>query len=533
MRSNLFGVRTFARGLLVLGCVGFGSVLRAADAPLGLFAEHADVGVPSTVGPGSIQFDDQTKTYTVLGGGQNMWSTSDHFQYVYKKVSGDVSITANLEFVGTSPETGTPDPHRKACLVIRQSLDSDSAYADAAKHGDGLTSLQWRDAKGAVTHEVQCNVVGPKRLRLEKRGNYISMSIAEGESDLRPAGGAARIDLTGEFYIGLGVSAHHTGRIEKAAFSNIEITPLAPIAGKTTLINTLETISIQSKDRRVVHVVTQPTRLEAPNWVPDDTNTLLFNNNGKLYKVQAELPGVRTTSIRKPPEAVDLGSLNRINNDHGISPDGKWLAISDQSVTVGKSRPSIIYILPSTGGEPKRITGTEQSWFHGWAPDGKSIVYCAQRNKSYGIYSIPADGGAETCLITPAIGTKADGPEYSPEGQHIYFNSDRGGLMQIWRMKPDGSAAEQFSDERDSECWFPHISPNGLQMVFLTYEKGAGDHPENKEVALRLMDLKTKKTTVLAKLFGGQGTINVASWSPNSKYLAFVSYQVVPGSDAK
>jgi len=175
--------------------------------------------------------------------------------------------------------------------------------------------------------------------------------------------------------------------------------------------------------------------------------------------------------------------------------------------------------------DAKRVTDQGPSYFHGWSPDGSTLTYCAQRNGNFDVYTVSASGGPETRLTT-AEG-KDDGPEYSPDGQYIYFNSERTGGMQIWRMKPDGSGQEQLTKD-DAENWFPHVSPDGASMVFLTYEKGVGDHPENKDVMLRLMNLKTGTVEILTRLFGGQGTINVPSWSPNGQYIAFVSYQVVP-----
>jgi TolB protein len=498
----------------------------AAPQSLGVFTNSSDVGTPSTIGPGKAQYDPASKTYTIAGGGENMWAAADHFHYVWKKVSGDVTLEATVGFVSSNPATGTPDPHRKACLVIRQTLDPDSPYADAASHGDGLTSLQWRDKKGDVTHEVQSGVSGPKRLRIEKRGNYVSMSIAGAGEELHPAAGSARVDFTGDFYIGLGVSAHNTGRIETAAFSDVVLGTPPPATGRTTLVNTLETISLRSKDRRVAYVVTQPGRIEAPNWFPYATNTLYFNTGGKLFKVQADPPGTPANPNRqKVPQQVDLDILTRINNDHGVTNDGTMWAISDQSQTVNGARPSLIYTVPVAGGAARRLTDKGPSYFHGWSPDGKTVTYCAERNGNFDVYTLAIDGGEEKRLTT-AEG-KDDGPEYSPDGQHIYFNSERTGTMQIWRMKADGSEQEQVTRD-DQENWFPHVSPNGLLMVFLTYEKGVGDHPENKDVALRVMDLKTGRIDPLARLFGGQGTINVSSWAPNSQYLAFVSYQIVP-----
>jgi Tol biopolymer transport system component len=494
---------------------------------LGLFTGHGDIGTPSALGAGSVRLDPAPGGYVVTGGGENIWAAADHFQFVWRRASGDVSLEALIEFIATNPSTGTPDPHRKACLMIRQSLDPDSPYVDAATHGEGLTSLQWRETKGGVTHEVQANVSGPARLKIEKRGDYAMMSFARrGEPALQPAGGAAKVAITGEYYIGLAVSAHNAQRLETVRFSDVRFGTPEPLGTTTTLINSLETINLRSKDRRVAYVVVQPQRIEAPNWFPDTTNTLYFNSRGKLYKVETDIPGQALDPNRNhTPVAVDLGLLTNINNDHGLTFDGKTWAFSDQSQTVNGSRGSRIYTMPVGGGPVKRLTENAPSYFHGWAPDGRMLAYCAQRDNNFDIYTISADGGAETRLTTNP--GKDDGPEYSPDGQYIYFNSDRSGTMQIWRMKPDGSAQEQVTnDEWDN--WFPHVSPNGQLLAFLSYERGVGDHPENKDVRLRTMNITTKATDELAKLFGGQGTINVASWSPNSQYLAFVSYQIVP-----
>jgi len=254
-----------------------------------------------------------------------------------------------------------------------------------------------------------------------------------------------------------------------------------------------------------------PERIEAPNWTPDG-KSLIFNSQGRLLRIPV---------TGGKPETIDTGFANRCNNDHGISPDGTMLAISDQSKD-GKSR---IYTLPIGGGTPKLITESGPSYWHGWSPDGKLLAYCAQRNGEFDVYTIPVAGGEEKRLTT-AKGLD-DGPEYSPDGKYIYFNSDRTGRMQIWRMLPDGSEQEQLTSD-DLNNWFPHISPDGRLMVFVTFEKDVVGHPQNKDVQLRIMTLADGKVRVLAKLFGGQGTINVPSWSPDSKRLAFVSYQLIP-----
>jgi Tol biopolymer transport system component len=175
------------------------------------------------------------------------------------------------------------------------------------------------------------------------------------------------------------------------------------------------------------------------------------------------------------------------------------------------------------GGTPRQVTRLGPSYWHGWSPDGKTLTYCAERNGEYDVYTIGVEGGEETRLTTaPGLD---DGPEYSPDGRYIYFNSIRTGTMQIWRMKADGSEQQPVtSDEYNN--WFPHPSPDGRWIVFLSYEKGVEGHPANKDVTLRLKPTGGGETRVLAELFGGQGTLNVPSWSPDSRRLAFVSYRL-------
>jgi len=212
------------------------------------------------------------------------------------------------------------DPHRKACLMIRQSLDADSAYVDVAVHGDGLTSLQFREARGAATHEVQANVSAPKRVQIVKRGGYVTMFLGSGDGDLKYSGAAERITFEKPFYVGLGVCAHDKDMTEKATFSDVTMrSPLPPPAGRPVLYSSLETQTVASTDRRVVHLTT--TRIEAPNWLRDG-KTLVYNSGGRIFRVPA---------AGGEPQAVDTGFATKCNNDHGVSPDGTLLAISDQS----------------------------------------------------------------------------------------------------------------------------------------------------------------------------------------------------------
>jgi Tol biopolymer transport system component len=304
--------------------------------------------------------------------------------------------------------------------------------------------------------------------------------------------------------------SHEKDAVETATFRNVEVSTVPAAAGELKLYSTLETVAVASTDRRAVY--TAPGRFEAPNWSAD--NQLYYNGAGRLYKIAAE---------GGEPVLIDTGSAVRLNNDHAISPDGKEMAISDGSEPDRRSR---IYVVPIGGGPPRRVTDKAPSYFHGWSPDGKLLAYCADRGGNFDVYTIPVTGGEETRLTT-AEGLD-DGPEYSPDGQHIYFNSVRTGKMQIWRMRSDGSQQEQVTPEEGMNNWFPHVSPDGKRIVFLTYDGTVEGHPANKEVMLRLMDLGSGRITVLAKLFGGQGTINVPSWSPDGRRVAFVSYLLLP-----
>lgn len=468
-----------------------------------MFEGHCDVG--TVLHPGSASFEETARGYTISGSGENMWSTRDAFHFLWKRASGDLSLSADVSLLGAGTE-----PHRKACLMIRQSLDADSAYIDIALHGDGLTSLQFREAKGAATHEVQANVRAPGRLRLEKRGKYATMFLGPRGGETKFSGAAERITFQEPFYVGLGVCSHNKDVTERAVFANVELAAISTAtASRTTLYSTLETQAMASTDRRVVHVT--PTRIEAPNWLKDG-QTLIYNSGGRIYRIPAS--GGR-------PEAIDTGFATRCNNDHGVSPDGGRLAISDQS---RGNRRSLIYTLPVAGGTPILVTPTGPSYWHGWSPDGKTLAYCADRGGEFDVYTIPSEGGEETRLTT-AKGLD-DGPEYTPDGSAIYFNSDRTGTMQIWRMKPDGRDQEQVTND-DFNNWFPHISPDGRSMVFLSYEKDVVGHPEDRDVTLRIMTLADRKVRVLARPFGGQGTVNVPCWSPDGKRIAFVTYQII------
>jgi len=272
----------------------------------------------------------------------------------------------------------------------------------------------------------------------------------------------------------------------------------------------LETINIETGE--ISKLATFDKVIEAPNWTRD--GRLIYNSGGLLHSFDL---ATRESTV------IDSGFATFCNNDHVLSPDQTHVAVSHHTI---EDRQSRIYTLPIGGGIPTLITPMAPSYLHGWSPDGNTLAYCAERNGQYDIYTIPATGGEEKQL-TDFAGLD-DGPEYSPDGKHIWFNSTRSGLMQVWRMKADGSEQTQMTFE-ESNNWFPHVSPDGEKVAYITYGKDdvePGDHPPNKHVELRLMSSSGGESRVLVKLFGGQGTINVNSWSPDSMQLAFVRYEL-------
>ena len=259
--------------------------------------------------------------------------------------------------------------------------------------------------------------------------------------------------------------------------------------------------------------------IEAPNWMKDGDH-LIFNSDGLIH---------RYTISEDKDEVVNTGFCTKCNNDHVLAFDNSGIAVSN----FNEDFISHIYTIPFETGEPFQVTkGNEHSWLHGWSPDGETLAFCGFRKRgedqkmTVDIVTIPAKGGEEIRLTTEGFN---DGPEYSSDGKTIWFISTRSGLMQVWKMNADGSGQQQMTFE-DQNNWFGHISPDGKKVVNIAYSKDGLDpqqHLPNMHVSLWLMNADGSERRKILDFFGGQGSINVNSWAPDSKKFAFVQYELL------
>jgi TolB protein len=511
MRRKQSSLATFLRILpcLLLLLLGAGcrkaSQAPAPEKPLDLFDAHGDIG--SVARPGSASEDAANGAIVIDGAGANMWFGADEGHFLWKRLKGDFIVSARVEFPGPGVEA-----HRKIGWMARSTLDAGSAHASAVVHGDGLTSLQFRKRAGEDTDEARLSISGADQVQLERRGDTYIMSAARfGEP-------CASERITGLFLgdeplVGLFVCSHNAAVTERARFTNVRLTIPAPegfVPYQDYIGGMIEILDVETGKRTVVY--RSPRSIQAPNWTKDG-RFLIYNVDGLLNRF--ELATGKTTRL-------ETGFATANNNDHALSFDGKRLGISHHSSEDGDE--SIIYILPAKGGTPARVTPKGPSYLHGWSPDGRFLVYTGGRDDNFDIYRIPVEGGNEVRL-TDAPGLD-DGPEYTPDGRFIYFNSSRTGDMRIWRMAPGGSGQEAVTAGVFHD-WFPHVSPDGRRIVFLSFQKdvAADDHPFYKQVYIRMMPTAggPDEPKIIAYVYGGQGTINVPSWSPDGKRIAFVS----------
>lgn len=472
-------------------------------AKIGSFDRFADIGLPKIAGAAS--YHEPSQTYRLSGSGSNIWFGQDSFSYLSKKVNGDFILQTQVRFVNEGHEL-----HRKAGLMIRSSAATNSPVVACTVHGDGLTALQYRATPGGIMKEFKMTIKGPDVLQLEKKGTTYIMSVAH-FGEVYQVQQLDSIDLGSDLIAGLFICSHTNKFSEEAEFSNTRVFNPAPdslIQYKSYIGSALEVMDVAAGQREVLASITGS--MQAPNWTPDG-KTLIYNAGGKLYNFDL---------AKRVSTVLNTDFADKNNNDHVLTFDGTQIGISHQpQETKGQS---VVYTVPVTGGVPKRITEKSPSYFHGWSPDNQFLLYTAERNGDFDIYKISKDGGKEIQLTN----TKGldDGSEYSSDGKYIYFCSTRTGKMQVWRMDPDGKNQTQLTfDEMNN--WFPHVSPDNKWLVFISFPKEvpADKHPFYQRVYLRMMPAAGGDVKVISYLYGGQGTMNVPSWSPDSKKIAFVS----------
>jgi TolB protein len=491
-------------GFLILSLFFLPNTVSAQMQPVGQFENHEDVGNPKIKGNAIYNKEDQS--YLLSAAGKNMWTNADQFHFVWKKIKGDFIIKATVKFIGKGVEG-----HRKIGIMARDKLTTDSRYADASVHGGLplLTSLQFRAGDGDTTGQVVVSSIHPTEIEFERAGNTFSFSAATFGENYKTV--TKEVTLNEEVWAGLYICSHAEEVVEQAVFSNVRIIiPAAPNFRPYTdyIGSNLEVMDITTGHRRTLY--SSPKSLQAPNWTPDNKQ-LIYTSEGLLYKYDFNSGAV---------SKINTGQINDLNNDHVLSFDGKMMGISNH---LGDR--SVIYILPVSGSDkPTPITSeaSAPSYLHRWSTDNKKLLFTGKRNNEWNIYSIDIATKKETALTEDA--TLDDGAEYTRDGKYIYFNSSRTGTMKIWRMKPDGSNEEQVTFDEYND-WFPHISPDGKWIVYISFPQDIDptSHPFYKKVYLRLMPAAGGVPRNIAYVYGGQGTINVPSWSPDSKKIAFIS----------
>ncbi len=460
-------------------------------------------------------YNEQSQKYIFTNSNYSKQYKKEKFRYLYNKISNDFILTANFRIIENNVKTNV-----KTGWMIRESDENRSVYVSASLNEKGKIKFQWRKSKNELKENSKNKIQNLKEnfeiLQLERKGNKIIFRAAYFGEPLQLIASYTIENLPTTILAGMFITSNNSNIDTKAEVWNVRIDK--PVTDNYNpnkegyLGCRLEIINPFNGNRKVIFK--KSDRFEAPNWMPDGKK-LLFNMEGSLYKIPIE--GGKL-------EKLNTGFANQNNNDHGISFNGKILAISHHRDGFPGGG-STVYTVPIEGGEPKLVTVDTPSYWHGWAPNNKDVVYVAQRNKEdiYNIYKASIEDGKETQLTNFKSG-HVDGPEYSPDGKYIYYNSTESGTMQLWRMNPNGSNREQITfDEWNN--WFPHISPDGKWILYLSFPSDipVNSHPSYKRVMLRIMSTKGGKSKVVAYLYGGQGTINVPSWSPDSKYVAFVS----------
>jgi TolB protein len=497
--------------VLLFGLLTQSGAREVASAP-GLFEAQSDVGNVTPAGTGT--FNAASGIYTLTAAGANTWYHVDDFHYWWRKSSGDLTLTAAVSFPPVTYKHD-PSPHRKGILMFRQTLDAGGVYVGVAQHGSGMVALQFRRQRGANSEDIEVNIDAPRTVQIEKQGDTFSVYVSMQGEPLHQVGASVTLHLEEPFYVGLAAVSHDVNTVEKLEFAQVNLQRAAPLAGNVKqLYSTVQTISTNDQFRRAMVVRSVPAYIESPNWAPDG-KSIYAHEGGHIERIPYLDPPAGGA-----PQLLDTGKLVGCSGNFGLSPDGKWLAVSCSEVSGG---PHEVYVLPAAGaGMPRKVThSATSSYFHAWSPDSGSIAFTRGSAGKADIFSIPREGGTELRLTSDTLN---DGPDYSPDGQFIYFDSSRSGMTQIWRMRVDGSGAEQITDD-DAINSSPHVSPDGHAVAFLSQPPGVTS--EISDVALKVMSGSDGLIRTIANFQGNRGSFSMYGWG-DATHLAFVSYQKLP-----
>ncbi len=497
-------------------CAAAGARATQNSAELGVFAAQSDIGLMTP--RGSARYAASSDTYTLTGGGANTWYHVDQFHFLWKKMAGDVALTAEIHFPPVTYHH-EPDPHRKGILMFRQSLDSGGIYADAVVHGSGMVALQYRRERGANTEDIELNIDAPQMLRIEKRGDAFTLYLSASGEPLHPVGASIALHLKAPFYVGLGVVSHDVDTVDQTEFRRVRLQALPPPAHGAPRVrySTLRTIQTEDQFRRAMVIRTGTAPMQSANWLPHNPNIYVYEG-GHLLTIPYLDPAAGGEA-----KIINTGPLVDCSGNYGLSPDSRSLAVSCEQAHGG---PHQVYVLPASGiGTPLQVTHGAQSFFHAWSPDSRTIAFTRGSASKADIFTVPAAGGEARQLTRDSID---DGPDYSADGKFIYFDSSRSGQLQIWRMRTDGSAAEQITDDgwRNSS---PHLSPDGKSLAFLAQPPGAGD--TIGEAALKIVTLSDGLIRTLTHLQGNRDSFSMYGWGDNN-HVAFVSYDSLPAESS-
>jgi TolB protein len=499
--------------LAQLGASALGLPLSADS--VGAFPGQSDVGGVTT--PGTAGYDAAADRYTLTSAGANTWYHVDAFHYLWIKTSGDWTLTAEISFPPPAYRH-EPNPHRKGILMFRQSLDAGSAYAAFAVHGSGLTALQYRQERGANTQDVEINIDLPKTVRIEKRGDLFTTFLSLHGEPLHAVGASTQLRLQSPFYVGLGALSHDVNTTDTVQFAHVSLRrPDVANSRHPVLYSTLQTLQIEDQFRRATVIRNVPGFMQSANWAAGG-KTLYVDEGGHLERIAILDPPAEAV-----PQPIAVGKLVDCSGNYGISPDGKWLAVSCRESPQGLHQ---IYLLPADGGDAVRTLthGAQSSFFHAWSADSWTIAFTRGSASKADIFTIAAAGGAESRLTRDALN---DGPDFSPDAAYIYFDSSRSGTTQIWRMHVDGSQPEQITDDEYQNS-SPHVSPDGRHLAFLSQPANAGSGIG--DAALKIIAFDDGLIRTLVNFQGDRGSFAMYCWG-DLNHLAFISYQRQPEGD--